>query len=118
MLAYNDAINILLSEVPLVNTETVNLYEALGRVCAVTLTSPEAIPAFANAAMDGFAIQTKTLKDASPTNPVRLSVIASIAAGDAPVSAPTLSDYAYEIMTGAVVPHGYDAVIPRSRQCY
>ncbi len=113
MITFNDAINILLSEVQLVATQTVNLYEAVGRVCAVTLTATEVIPAFANAAMDGFAIQTMTLKDCSPTNPVHLSVTSSIAAGDAaPASVLTLPGYVCEIMTGAVVPQGYDAVIP------
>ena len=113
MITFNDAINILLSEVQLVATQTVNLYEAVGRVCAVTLTATEVIPAFANAAMDGFAIQTRTLKDCSPTNPVHLSVTSSIAAGDAaPASVLTLPGYVCEIMTGTVVPQGYDAVIP------
>lgn len=112
MITYQDALNILLSEVKLVNTQMVHLNEALGRVCAVSITAKEAIPAFANSAMDGFAVQTMALRDASPENPVHLSVIASVAAGDAPGSAPTLPEFACEIMTGAVVPQGYDAVIP------
>jgi molybdopterin molybdotransferase len=112
MITYSDALDILLSKVPLIPTEIVHLNEVLGRVCAQTIYSPEAMPSFTNSAMDGFAIQSKSLKDCSPTNPVYLSVVGSVAAGDAPISISTHINPACEIMTGAVVPDGFDAVIP------
>ncbi len=112
MITYSDALTLLLSNVPLVHTEIIHLNEVLGRVCAQTIYSHEAMPAFINSAMDGFAVQTENLKECSPTNPVYLSVIGSVAAGDAPISISTHINPACEIMTGAVVPEGFDAVIP------
>jgi molybdopterin molybdotransferase len=112
MITYHEAINILTSNVSLVNTEVVDISAAIGKICAQTITASEALPAFANSAMDGYAIQTKALTDCSPAKPVHLTVTTSIAAGDAAHVLPASIMDACEIMTGAIVPNGYDAVIP------
>lgn len=85
--------------------ESVPLAETPGRVLASRVTSEAAIPPFDNSAMDGFAVRS------GETAPERI-VGSAICAGDAPIdgtSAPAL--HAFEIMTGAPVPRGFDAVI-------
>jgi molybdopterin molybdotransferase len=112
MITYPEALDLLLANVSHVNTEIVELSHAIGKTCAKIITANESIPAFANSAMDGFAVQTNALKHCSDEHPVHLKVIAAIAAGDSAHYAATSPLDTCEIMTGAVVPSGYDAVIP------
>ncbi|MGA2654969.1 MAG: molybdopterin molybdotransferase MoeA [Gammaproteobacteria bacterium] len=112
MITYPEALNLLLADVPLAKTETVNLEHSLARTCAKSIFSTEAMPSFANSAMDGFAVQTKAVADCSAEKPVYLNVIATIAAGDAISHTPSCAFDTCEIMTGAIVPNGFDAVIP------
>lgn len=89
--------------------ETVATDAAAGRVLAADVAAGEPLPAFANSAMDGYAVRAADIADASPERPVRLPVTADVPAG-APVGrlAPAT---AHRIMTGAPVPVGADAVV-------
>jgi len=80
--------------------------EALGLVLAEQIVSDEAIPPFANTAMDGFAVRSVDVVDA----PCDLTIVGTVAAGPAPdvVVGP---GEAARIMTGAVIPEGADAII-------
>jgi molybdopterin molybdotransferase len=83
----------------------VPLGEALGAVAA-EVRAPEAVPAFDNSAMDGFAVRSADVAEA----PVTLRVVATQLAG--PVVATTVGPgEAVRIMTGAAVPPGADAVV-------
>ncbi|MHB8465720.1 MAG: molybdopterin molybdotransferase MoeA [Acidimicrobiales bacterium] len=84
----------------------VALDEALGCVTSVDLTSDEAVPPFANTAVDGFAVRAVDTVDA----PVTLPVIATIAAG-APPEPALQPQTAIRILTGAPIPPGADAVV-------
>ncbi|WP_292862427.1 gephyrin-like molybdotransferase Glp [Microbacterium sp.] len=83
---------------------------ALGRVLAVAVTSPVAVPPFANAQMDGYAVRAADIADASAEASIRLPIRGTSAAGD-PVGAHTPGS-ATAIMTGAPLPVGADAVVP------
>ncbi len=91
-----------------VGTEEVPLDEAFGRVLAGDIVSPRALPPFDNSAMDGYAVRCPDT--ASGTTSLRL-------AGEAPagtvLTGPVAPGTAVKIMTGAPVPPGADAVIPR-----
>ncbi len=91
-----------------VGTEEVPLDEAFGRVLASDIVSPRALPPFDNSAMDGYAVRCQDT--AAGTVSLRL-------AGEAPagtvLTGPVASGTAVKIMTGASVPPGADAVIPR-----
>ena len=80
--------------------------EALGLVLAERIISTEAIPPFANTAMDGFAVRSIDVADA----PCDLTIVGTVAAGPAPDVAVGPGEAA-RIMTGAVIPEGSDAVI-------
>ncbi len=87
--------------------EEVSLEKAVGRVLAASVYGSEAIPAFDNSSMDGYAIRTSDLTSGLNQLPVWGRVIA----GERPQR---ISDVrvAVEIMTGAPLPEGgFDAVI-------
>ena len=54
--------------------KVVPLFEAVGRKCAQSITSPIASPPFDSAATDGFAINSAATARASPSNPVLFKV--------------------------------------------
>ncbi|MBI3554823.1 MAG: molybdopterin molybdotransferase MoeA [Deltaproteobacteria bacterium] len=93
--------------------ETVAIENCVGRVLFSDIVSPEAIPPFDNSSMDGFAVLASLTTKATLREPLHLEVSGSIAAGDAPItqSAPAIAADAWEIMTGAPIPTGYDAVV-------
>lgn len=78
---------------------------AAGHVLAETVLASEAVPRFANAAMDGYAVRAADVAGA----PVRLRVTGTAAAGDGPTTALSGGE-ALRIMTGAPLPPGADAV--------
>jgi molybdopterin molybdotransferase len=80
--------------------------EALGLTTSEPIVSAEAVPPFANTAMDGFAVRAADTAGA----PVALTVVGTIAAG-APPDIPVGEGEAVRIMTGAPIPPGADAVV-------
>ncbi len=85
--------------------QQVRLSQAQGRVLAKPLLADLDQPPFARSTRDGFACRAA---EASTHRP--LSVAGSIRAGEAP-SGPLPPGSAWEIMTGAPVPTGADAVV-------
>ncbi|MEG9884717.1 MAG: gephyrin-like molybdotransferase Glp [Hyphomicrobiales bacterium] len=107
MITYMEALAILRMAEPL-NKELLPVPEACGYVLAEHVTSPVRVPAFANSAMDGVAVRATDLTHASRSSPVTLPVVGGSVAGDKPSSG---GGGAWEIMTGAPLPEGYDAVV-------
>lgn len=113
MISYEEALQLLLTSATVAPGSLVPLPQATGAVTAAAVTARLAVPAFANAAMDGYALRAAATRAASPGTPVRLAVTGTIAAGDRPPAAGDLE--CVEIFTGAPVPAGLDAVIPLER---
>ena len=88
----------------------VPLGNALGSVLAVDVIAGSSVPAFPNAAMDGFAVRAVETLGASAERPARLRVIGEAAAGYESATIVTLGT-AVRIMTGAPLPAGADAVV-------
>ena len=88
----------------------VPLDDALDGVLAETIISPLDIPAWANSAMDGYAVRAEDVRGASEASPRRLTVVEQIPAGTFPTIAITPGHCA-RIFTGAPVPGGADSVI-------
>jgi molybdopterin molybdotransferase len=86
-------------------TERIKLAASAGRVLAETLRADTDQPPFARSTRDGFACRAA---EASAHRP--LLVVGATRAGDAP-SGPLPRGAVWEIMTGAPVPRGADAVI-------
>jgi molybdopterin molybdotransferase len=83
--------------------------DALGLVLAEAVRSPEAVPPFANTAMDGYAVRAADTAGATASAPARLRVVGELPAGRAPTIAVGPGE-AIRIMTGAPMPDGADAV--------
>src|SRR5690349_24287694 len=111
MISADQALEIVLANVAALGVERVPILEALSRVLAEEIRSPRDIPGFDNSAMDGFAVRSADVSSASESNPVKLHVIETIAAGKMP-NAPVVAGTASRIMTGAPLPSGADAIIP------
>jgi molybdopterin molybdotransferase len=88
----------------------VPLDQALDGVLAETIISPLDIPAWANSAMDGYAVRADDVRGASEHRPVRLKVIEQIPAGAFPTRTIVPGTCA-RIFTGAPVPEGADSVV-------
>lgn len=88
----------------------VPLDDALDSVLAEDVVSPLDIPPHTNSAMDGYAVRGAEVRGASSEHPVRLPVVASIAAG-APPGAGIAAGECARIFTGAPLPQGADCVI-------
>src|SRR3984957_21353867 len=95
---------------PLVPTE-LGINDAHGLVLAEDVAAASALPSFDNSAMDGYAVRVQDVAAASEENPVTLPVVAEVAAGDTGAYA-LPAGTAIRIMTGAILPHGTEAVIP------
>lgn len=100
----------MLASVASLGTERVPLLRTLGGVLAEDVVATEDSPPFANSAMDGFAVRSADLRDASEENPTRLRIIETIPAGYAPTRE-VADGTAARIMTGAMMPKGADAVV-------
>ena len=89
---------------------TVPVREALGLVTTRDVVAGEAVPPFANTAMDGYAVRAADTVGAAPDAPVRLAVAGELPAGRAPTQ-PVGEGEAIRIMTGAPMPEGADSVV-------
>ena len=87
-------------------SEEVPLMQAMGRVLAEPIHADRDFPPFARATRDGFAVRAQDLADGTTT----LRVVGQVRAGDS-YDLPVTSGEAVEIMTGAAVPPGADAVV-------
>ena len=107
-LTFEEARACVLREVPAAvagarNTEIVALADADGRVLAEVICADRDYPPFARAVRDGFAVRAQDI-------PGELRVTGEVRAGETS-SARVQPGEAVEIMTGAAVPQGADAVV-------
>ncbi len=84
-------------------TEPLRLLQALGRVISENVLADRDYPPFARSARDGFAVHAADL-------PGELAIIGEVRAGQT-FEGSVKSGEAVEIMTGAPVPEGADAVV-------
>ena len=106
-----DAIDWLDSQLARLAEETVPLGEAAGRVLAWDVTSGVDVPRFARSMMDGFALQSSDTMGASAYNRLALDVVGRSMPGH-PWQGTVGPRQAVQIMTGAPLPDGADAVLP------
>jgi molybdenum cofactor synthesis domain-containing protein len=88
----------------------VALADARGLVLAEDVVAAEAVPPFANTAMDGYAVVAADVAAAAPGRPVCLPVVAEVAAGH-PAPRPLQPGEAMRIFTGAPLPEGADSIV-------
>ena len=106
------AVRMLLERVPgpVGDVEEKNIEEALGRVAARDVASPEDLPGFDRSSMDGYAVRAADTFGASEGSAAYLELAGEVMMGrasDLSVGA----GQALRISTGGVMPDGADAVV-------
>lgn len=115
MISFALALDMMLAEIARLPSETCAVGEAAGRTLAGPVISAIDLPSFDHAAMDGYALSSKVSMEAGSEHDIH----GSQAAGDdvtvkgAPSGRGIIA--ACEIMTGARLPDGLDAVVAVER---
>jgi molybdopterin molybdotransferase len=89
--------------------ESLAIRSALGRVLARDLVSGIDVPSHDNSAMDGYALRSTDLLGAADT----LIKVAGTAYAGTPFGDTVPNGQGVRIMTGAVMPDGFDTVVPQ-----
>lgn len=91
--------------IPIIQSEQIDLEEALGRVLAEDVVSNINVPPHDNSAMDGYAMRCEDLID------TKQLILAGTALAGKPFKETVLAGQCIKIMTGAVIPTGTDSVV-------
>ncbi|MBI5047524.1 MAG: molybdopterin molybdotransferase MoeA [Deltaproteobacteria bacterium] len=110
MISVEAALEIILSEIKTLGMERVDILSALGRVLGEDIAAAADNPPWDNSAMDGYAVRTADIKEASKEKPVILQIIEDLPAGYTAKKSVKKGE-AIRIMTGAPMPMGADAVV-------
>jgi molybdopterin molybdotransferase len=109
MISYEEARRSVFKEARILGEEDVALDDSFHRILAADIHSPRDLPPFDNSAMDGYAVRSADITGELPAvlgiageQPAGMARARTIAAGEC-----------MKIMTGAPVPRGADAVVPR-----
>src|SRR2546422_1649675 len=108
MLTVEGAREQILSRIPRLGRELVELPAGLGRVLAEPTVSCRELPPWPNSSMDGYAVRA----DDTRAGGVELVVVGRIIAGSLPAGTLRPGE-AMRIFTGAPLPNGADAVVPQ-----
>jgi len=95
---------------PLEN-ERIKSTRALGRVLAEDIVAEKELPDHDFAAMDGYAVNTQNIQNASENNPVKLNITGELYPPDHPIKASIGAFEAMYVACGAPIPNGADGVI-------
>lgn len=95
---------------PIERRQWVCLKDLQGQVLAQDLFAGYDVPAHRNTAMDGYALR---FKDLHPGAATILPIGERILAGHPSEMLPPASAHALRVMTGAVLPEGFDVVVPQ-----
>lgn len=106
MISVAEAIQIVRNKTPQLNSESVSLPQARGRILAENIIADTDLPPFDRSQMDGYAV---CAADVQAGTPVRLKIVGESAAGRGWHHEMHAGE-AVRIMTGAPVPQGADSV--------
>jgi len=95
---------------PTVRTERIATADALDRVLAETLRSPQDLPDFVRSTVDGYALNAADTYGATPTLPAFLAVTGEVPMGQASHLTLGIGEAAL-VHTGGMVPTGANAVV-------
>ncbi|MHB8105581.1 MAG: molybdopterin molybdotransferase MoeA [Dehalococcoidales bacterium] len=110
MLSVEEALQKILNEVNVLDTESVPIMESLGQVLAEDIVSDINVPPLDNSAMDGYAVRSEDTTGANEKTPKTLKVIDTVIAGGISKKE-VVPGTTIRIMTGAPIPRGADSVV-------
>jgi len=105
-----EGLELILERVSSLGEEQVALEAALNRVLFEEIRGQEDLPPFDRCMMDGYAVNSSNLKNATPDNPVKLELEGEAPAGH-PAPKALIPGKTMKVMTGSMLPEGADAVI-------
>ena len=112
MISYKKSIRILKKSKIFIQDEIVKTDNCLNRVVAHNIKSSANNPSADNAAFDGFVVNSNETKNLSKKNDKLFRIVGIIAAGDKPKKKKIKKFQTFEIMTGGLIPKGFDTIIP------
>jgi molybdopterin molybdotransferase len=112
MIDYNQAKKILIKSKIKIKDELIDPTKSINRINVLDIYSNVNYPAGTNAAFDGFAINSKDTNKLNKNNPQNFRILKTISAGDSPRLNKIKKYETVEVMTGALIPKGFDTIIP------
>ena len=112
MITYKEAKKILIKSKIKIKDEIINSSKSLNRINVLDIYSAVNYPAGTNAAFDGFAINSKDTNKLNKNNSQNFKILKTISAGDNPRLNKVKKYETVEVMTGALIPKGFDTIIP------
>ena len=109
-IGFDEALELTLANVSAGQVEDLPLAQLTGKVLAEDIVSRVDSPSSTSSRKDGYAVMSSDLTGASDQNPVKLSVVGKLAAGDR-ANLQIASGQAVRVTTGAPMPKGADAVL-------
>ena len=118
MISYKQSINELKNSRIVIKEEFVNSSNSLNRVTASNIFSKTNNPSANNAAFDGFVINSRDTKNLNKKKIKLFKILRTVAAGDKPNHKKKKRFQTVEIMTGGLLPKGFDTIIPIEQIIY
>ena len=112
MISYQNSRRILNKGKIKIKNESILSINSLNRVSASNIYAKFNYPSGDNAAFDGYAINSNDTKNLNKNKSKAFKIIGSISAGKKPINKRINKYEAVEIMTGGIVPKGFDTIIP------
>ena len=112
MINYKEAKKILMDSKIKIRDEIINSSKSLNRINTIDIYCSVYYPAGTNAAFDGFAINSKDTNKINKNNSQNFKILKTISAGDNPRINKIKKNVTAEVMTGALIPKGFDTIIP------
>lgn len=119
LIPLESALEIIMDTIkPITRTEEVSISDANGRVLAEDITANIDVPPFDRAAMDGYAVRAEDTYGAGQFNPVALTLIDVVHAGEVSKKKVGAKE-CIQVATGCEMPTGADAVVmvEHAEQC-
>ncbi|MGH2527003.1 MAG: molybdopterin molybdotransferase MoeA [Actinomycetota bacterium] len=111
LLSVEEAREKVLSQIEPLQPLELPLTDAYGCVLAKDVVAERDLPEFASSAMDGYAVRSSEVHDATQASPVELRVVGRALIGERPEGTVGGGE-AFQIATGAPIPAGADTVVP------
>jgi molybdopterin molybdotransferase len=112
MINYNEAKKILIKSKIKIKDELIDSSKSINRINVLDIYCDVNYPAGTNAAFDGFVINSKDTNKLNKNNSQNFKILKTISAGDNPRLNKVKKYETVEVMTGALIPKGFDTIIP------
>ena len=112
MISYRQSRKILKNSKIIIGDEFIKTSSCINRVVAENIYSKTNNPAGNNAAFDGYAINSQDTNNLNKNRSKLFKIIGIVVAGDKPKKKGNKKFQTIEIMTGGLLPEGFDTIIP------